>query len=655
MGRHVSLADRDKDELEYARQAAARSDRVARESEERLRLILESATDFAIITLDVQGRITGWNRGAERMFGYVDQEVYGRPGDILFIDEDRRRGDPVREMETALRQGRAANERWHLRKDGSYFWGSGTVVPLAADGEPPHGLLKIMRDRTAAKTAELELKASEARMQLAMDIADAATWDFDLVTGELYWSESHFRLLGYEPTPTGQADPHMWEQAILPDDLERVQAEWARAEKERDRFLSEHRIRRSDGAYLWARAAGSFFYDQGGRATRFVGVFFDITEQKRTEQALREADRRKDEFLAVLAHELRNPLAPIRTALELLRVSPDRAAALEQMRPLMTRQVSHMVRLIDDLLDVSRITTGRIHLQPRPTLLDELVDGAVEANRAAIDAAGVRLNVDLPAEPCVVDVDPTRFVQVLSNLLHNAAKFTNRGGDIYIRGRVETHGTSGVLTLSIRDTGVGIPAETLPYVFDLFTQGDDVARGRSGLGIGLALARQLVELHGGRIEASSQGHGRGATFTIRMPVATLPDAPQATEPERTAAQPVSRRVLVVDDNVDAAEALAMLVTALGGTAETASSGEEGLEKAREFHPDLVLLDIGMRDMDGYETCRHLRDEEAGRDATIVALTGWGQDRDRQRSLEAGFDAHMTKPADPKELRRLLER
>jgi PAS domain S-box-containing protein len=268
MGRHVSLADRDKDELEYARQAAARSDRVARESEERLRLILESATDFAIITLDVQGRITGWNRGAERMFGYVDQEVYGRPGDILFIDEDRRRGDPVREMETALRQGRAANERWHLRKDGSYFWGSGTVVPLAADGEPPHGLLKIMRDRTAAKTAELELKASEARMQLAMDIADAATWDFDLVTGELYWSESHFRLLGYEPTPTGQADPHMWEQAILPDDLERVQAEWARAEKERDRFLSEHRIRRLDGAYLWARAAGRFFYDQGGRAIR---------------------------------------------------------------------------------------------------------------------------------------------------------------------------------------------------------------------------------------------------------------------------------------------------------------------------------------------------------------------------------------------------
>ena len=655
MGRHVSLADRDHDELEHARQAAARSERAARDSEERLRLILESATDFAIITLDVEGRITGWNRGAERMFGYAEQDIYGRPGDIIFTDEDRRRGDPGRELATALEHGRAANERWHVRKDGSYFWGSGTVVPLAANGEAPHGLLKIMRDRTAARTAEVELTASEARMKLAMDIADAATWDFDLVNCELYWSERHFRLLGYEPSPTGQADPQMWEQTIVPDDLARVQAEWIRARDERDRFLSEHRVCRADGACLWTRAAGRFFYDRAGRAIRFVGVFFDITEQKRTEQALREADRRKDEFLAVLAHELRNPLAPIRTALELLRVSPDRAAALEQMRPLMTRQIAHMVRLIDDLLDVSRITTGRIHLQPRPTLLAELVEGAVEANRAAIDAAGVRLHVALPAEPCVVDVDPTRFVQVLSNLLHNAAKFTDRGGDIVIRGRVETHGTSGVLILSVRDTGVGIPAETLPYVFDLFTQGDDVARGRSGLGIGLALARQLVELHGGRIEASSAGHGRGAIFTIRMPVATLNDSREAAEPERPAPQPVPRRVLVVDDNGDAAEALAMLVTALGGTAATASSGEEGLEKARELRPDLVLLDIGMRGMDGYETCRCLRASEAGREATIVALTGWGQDRDRQRSLEAGFDAHMTKPADPKELRRLLER
>jgi PAS domain S-box-containing protein len=374
-----------------------------------------------------------------------------------------------------------------------------------------------------------------------------------------------------------------------------------------------------------------------------------------SEERLRDADRRKDEFLAMLAHELRNPLAPIRTGLELVRLAGDTPGAVERIRPMMERQIGHMVRLIDDLLDVSRITSGKIHLQRQAASLAEIVNGAVEANRGGIEAAGLLLSIQLPERQPLLFVDPTRFVQVISNLLHNAAKFTDAGGRIMVRGELVSDGSGGdELVLSVSDTGVGISGEMLPRVFDLFSQGErSTHRPQAGLGIGLALARRLTEMHGGRIDARSAGPGCGSEFTISMPVldavAALSDGP----PSAAARPEVKRRVLIVDDNADAADTLASLVRTLGGEARTAADGPSGIECASEFTPDVILLDIGMPGMDGYEACRRIRQERFGRRAFIVAITGWGQDGDKRRAAEAGFDAHLTKPADPVVLERLL--
>jgi PAS domain S-box-containing protein len=389
-----------------------------------------------------------------------------------------------------------------------------------------------------------------------------------------------------------------------------------------------------------------------GSVAGYFALVTDVTERKRAEEALRDADRRKDEFIAVLAHELRNPLAPIRTGLELMRVSGDKPESAARVRPMLERQVAHMVRLIDDLLDVSRITSGRIHLQRAPTPLHEVVESAVETNRAAIEAAGLALEVSLPDTSWLLDVDPTRMVQVLSNVLHNAVKFTSRGGRVTVSAAVERAGGGPVAVLTVRDTGQGIAPELLPRVFDLFVQGQPAGRVSSGLGIGLALARQLVEMHGGTIEASSGGPDRGSTFAIRIP-ALVPAPPADAGPGEETPRLAGSRVLVVDDNVDAAATLAGLVASLGGDARVAGDGATGLQLASEFEPHLVLLDIGMPGMDGYETCRRLRALPAGVEACIVALTGWGQPQDRERAAAEGFDAHLTKPTDAGSIARVL--
>jgi CheY-like chemotaxis protein len=312
-----------------------------------------------------------------------------------------------------------------------------------------------------------------------------------------------------------------------------------------------------------------------------------------------------------------------------------------------------MVRLVDDLMDVSRITSGKVQLQRQPTPLAELVHSAVDANRAAIDAAGLTLTVTLPDTPCVLEVDPTRFVQVLSNLLHNSTKFTQRGGTIDLRASVDDDVSRPRLAIAVTDSGDGIDAATLPHVFDFFVQGAVPGRGKSGLGIGLGLAKQLVEMHGGTIEAESPGPGRGSTFTIRVPIVAWEPAPASKGDAADAHAFAGRHVLVIDDNVDAADMLAGLVIAHGGEAVTAYGGRDGLRIAADFGPDVILLDIGMPEMDGYETCRRLRAQPAGAEAYIVAVTGWGQASDRERALAEGFDAHLTKPADPRMLADLM--
>ena len=377
---------------------------------------------------------------------------------------------------------------------------------------------------------------------------------------------------------------------------------------------------------------------------------WEAIERARAEQQLREADARKDEFLAMLAHELRNPLAPIRTGLELIRRGGDTVGAVERVRGMMERQVGHMIRLIDDLLDVSRITSGKIALQRESTSLGSLIHSAVEAERAALAAKHIDLSVDLPEEECVVDVDPTRFAQVLSNLLHNAAKFTNNGGSVRISATITppTNGAVPQVSIAVVDSGIGISPELLPRIFDLFTQGE-TGSPQPGLGIGLALARRLVELHAGRLEARSEGHGRGSEFLIQLPLATA----QPVSARRPAdEQRLERRILVIDDNQDAANATAMLIEEMGGESRVAYDGESALAVLQEYQPEVILLDIGMRGLDGYETCQRIR-RVLGNRVVLVALTGFGQEQDKERATRAGFDAHLTKPADGAALAAIL--
>jgi len=391
--------------------------------------------------------------------------------------------------------------------------------------------------------------------------------------------------------------------------------------------------------------------DSTGRIVAASKVARDITQRKLTDAALREADRRKDEFLAILAHELRNPLAPIRNSLHLLRLinQPDPEAT--ELTELMERQVKHMVRLVDDLLEVSRITRGKIELRKELVEVAAVVRSAVETSRPLIEAAGHELVLSLPSEPLGLHGDPVRLAQIFANLLNNAAKYTDAGGRITLTVRRDGEWVS----TSVRDTGMGIPPDMLPKVFELFRQIERHAgHAQGGLGIGLTLVKSLVEMHGGSVEASSAGVGQGSEFVVRLPLAQTEWS--IAVPKTAISAPVAfapKRVLVVDDNRDAAESLGMLLKTLGATVHVVYSGADALEALESHQPAVVLLDIGMPGMDGYEVARQIRQRPGFKDVTLIALTGWGQDKDRHRSRKAGFNYHLTKPANVSVLETLL--
>jgi len=373
---------------------------------------------------------------------------------------------------------------------------------------------------------------------------------------------------------------------------------------------------------------------------------------RKSEERLREADRHKDEFIATLAHELRNPLVPIRIGLEIIRGLDDTPGAVAEVRAMMERQLSHMVHLIDDLLDVSRITTGTIQLRRQLSSLDTLLNVAIEAHHAQIEASRIGFSLDLSEERVVLDVDPTRFVQVISNLLDNALKYTDPGGQIRIATKLTRDSERApTLVLTLSDSGVGITAALLPQLFEPFTRGDAEARHAKGLGIGLALTRRLIEMHGGSIDAHSEGSNLGSEFTIRLPIVTDVPAVNSVQP-RPKVTKINRRIAVIDDDADIAKAIARLISVLGGETRVAHNGEDGLALVRDFRPDVVVLDIGMPKMDGIETCRRIR-KEFGDGVFVVAMTGWGSEEDKHSALHAGFDAHLTKPPEPEELVRLL--
>lgn len=411
----------------------------------------------------------------------------------------------------------------------------------------------------------------------------------------------------------------------------------------------EYRIVASDGKVCWSNCRAAPLFGADGSVRKWVGMNIDITERKQAEEALRDADRRKDEFLAILAHELRNPLAPLRTGLEIMRLGTADAARAERLRSMMMRQVDHMVTLVDDLMDVSRISRGSIVLDRHPVELATVIRSALEACDPAIRQRSHEISLVLPAETIRVDGDRTRLVQALGNLLTNAAKYTDPGGHITVR--LEREGDFAVL--GVKDNGVGIPADKLSNVFDLFMQVDSaVDRTQGGLGIGLTIVRQLVELHGGTIEVHSDGPGTGSEFVMRLPLSHAPVPEPATQP-LSAAGVRPRRILVVDDNEDAARAMATILELLGHEVELAYDGAQALEVAEASHPEIVVMDLGMPNLNGYAAARRLRETPWGKSAMLIAVTGWGQEADRAASEEAGFDHHLVKPVELEAVQRLV--
>jgi signal transduction histidine kinase len=394
-----------------------------------------------------------------------------------------------------------------------------------------------------------------------------------------------------------------------------------------------------------------YAFRANGWPDRHVAVLFaDVTQRTLAEKALREADRRKDEFLAMLAHELRNPLAAIRNAVQALLQKAGDAQVVRSASEILDRQVRHMVRQVDDLLDVSRISRGKIDLRKERAELAAVVNHAVDTVRPLCDSLHHELTVTLPPKPLYVFGDPIRLAQVVGNLLNNACKFTDRGGRISLA--VEEDG--GQAVIRVRDTGIGLAADQVGRIFDLFAQVDSsLERARDGLGLGLTLVQKLVEMHDGTVEARSAGSGQGSEFVVRLPL--LGGPPPAPPREPSGAKPVAMtpcRILVVDDNCDSANSLAMLLALLGHTVDTAHDGLEAVERAATFRGDVILLDIGMPRLNGYEAARRIR-EQRQKGLRLVALTGWGQEEDRHRSQEAGFDAHLVKPVDLTELTELL--
>jgi PAS domain S-box-containing protein len=415
--------------------------------------------------------------------------------------------------------------------------------------------------------------------------------------------------------------------------------------------------KRKDGRLIDVSLTISPIRDEAGHVIGASKIARDIGERKQAEERiysllaqLQKTDRLKDEFLAVLAHELRGPLAPLKNMLQIMKSAEGNVEVLKQVQSTMERQLSHLVRLVDDLIDVNRIARNKIELRLQQVELATVVQQSVEASRPLADIAGHELHVSLPPQPVFLNADPVRIAQVFSNLLNNACKYTRPGGRIWLTARRE----GSDVVVQIKDTGMGIPRDKLASVFEMFTQVDHtLERAQGGLGIGLTLVKRLVEMHGGSVEAHSEGVGRGSEFIVRLPIVGQTRKTPTGQPTGDSLGTAPRRVLIVDDNVDAATSLAMLLKVAGHETYTAHDGIAAVEQAEKQHPDFVLLDIGLPRLNGHEACRRIREHAWGKDMKLVALTGWGQEEDRQKSVEAGFDAHMVKPVDFAALSTLL--
>ena len=527
-------------------------------------------------------------------------------------------------------------------------------VPVLGDDGEVEAIAGTTRDVTERKHAEEVARKSEERQRLALKASHSfGIWDWDITNNVLTTDERIGSLFGLSSEEAKAGVPVERILAkVHPDDIERVETAIKTAVSRGSLYREEYRILQSDGSSRWISARGHAQMNDAGVAIRFPGVGVDITLEKNAINRLRDADHKKDEFLAMLAHELRNPLAPIRNALYMLNSEKFDRAAKERARDLIGRQVDHMVHLVDDLMDVSRITRGKIKLRKDTHNLDAILQNAVETAQPLISERGHQLSTHLPSEPVYVSGDLIRLSQVFSNLLNNAAKYTEPGGHISI----ETAVKDLLVEIRITDSGIGIDAATLPNIFDMFSQAENsLERSQGGLGIGLTLVKRLVELHGGVITAASDGKNKGSQFLVTLPMCgTKEEIQQTLGKSNPAPQGNTRlKILVVDDNVDAAQTMAWVLEAIDCSVETAFTGNEALKLASTFLPDVLMLDIGMPEMNGYQLCEKLREHPELKNSVFIAQTGWGQLDHRQKSAKAGFDHHLVKPLNLQDLEPIL--
>ena len=648
----------------------------------QLESVLNAATQVAICATDIEGTFTLFNSGAENMLGYASSEMVGkRTPEVLHLKSEvaKRAKELSREFGRAIggfevfiayaQAGKFERREWtYVRKDGRQLTVNLVVTAVRnADGEVT-GFLGVAEDISERKRSEQALRKSEERFDLAVAGSNDGIWDWDVVTNEVYYAPRFKELLGFrddEFENTFEA----FEASLHPDDWQATLDCIRRHLEDHEPYDVMYRLRTNGGEYRWFRARGQAIWDGAGRAIRMAGSLTDVTDRKQAEAALEqnaaeiqranetlrvaEAEARKavierDQFLAMLSHELRNPLSAILNGVSVLGHADAEHAVAERARRAIERQVDHMSRLLDDLLDVARITQGKIGFRKELLDLNSLVNQAGQAMQSIMEVRGHQFTVVPAASPVMVEGDPTRLLQVIENLLTNAAKYTPPRGTITL----ELKSGGSHCELSVQDNGRGIDPDLLEEIFDMFFQSNHALdRSEGGMGVGLTLVRALVEMHQGTVTARSAGLQRGSQFVVRLPVASRRQ-PKRTDRASPAAG-AGTRVLLVEDNADSREMLQTILQLNGFQVYSAEDGQQGLDAILEQHPDVAVIDIGLPKLDGYEVARRVRQQFAPSEILLVALTGYGQAKDREAVFQAGFDEHLVKPVNLQRLKRLL--
>ncbi len=631
----------------------------AQEEKNRLALVLDNISE-EVWFHDASGCVVLANAAAEKAFGELaGREITAHASGIeIFYPDGTSRpvdrnpiiralaGEEVRELEELVK----------LPTTGKLHTRSVTSIPAHGPDGAVLGVVSVIKDITERAMADRALAESRGRLDYATRLSGIGFWYCDLPFDVLEWDARVKEHFFFEPT----------DRVTIEDFYARIHAE----DREATRTAIDASIRNrapydivyrtvhpKTGAVKWIRALGGTDYGSDGTPTHFDGVTVDVSAQKRDQERLtnlnrrlREQDRRKDEFIATLSHELRNPLAPIRAAAEVIASTQLTPEQLARAQAIIERQVAHMAALLEDLLDISRITQGKLRIKKSVVTLSEAIEAAIEAIRPTFDAGNHEFILKLPDTPILLEADLVRLSQILSNLLMNAAKYSEPSTTIELSGHVDGE----MLRLSVKDQGIGIAAESIAGIFEMFSQIEGGSRSDGGLGIGLALVKGLTELHGGTIEARSDGLGLGSEFILRLPLGSqksIRPPASGSKPQRASAP---QRILIADDNHDAAESLSMLLALAGYEVQVANLGRAALDIAQAFRPDIALLDIGMPDMNGHEVARSIRQESWGKDMKLIAVTGWGGENDRRQALNSGFDHHVTKPVNLRQLEDLIE-